>query len=359
MQAVIMRGQELRLGEFPTPKPGPGEVVIKVAACGICGSDLHALKHGKEFIEQSQLGGTVGLDMDVERDVVMGHEYCGEIVEFGSGCVEELKLGQAVCSIPVLSREKRVHTIGYSNDHPGGYSEYMRLTESFLEPVPNGLSPTLAALTEPMAVGLHAVNKARLNPDDVPMVIGCGPVGLSVIAMLKRTNCRPILAADYSPARRKFAEIMGADIVINPADKSPYTSWREVASLPQDPTRQRPSWLGEKFRPAVIFECVGVPGVIDNIMKNSPHNARIVIVGVCMQADHYHPVYGINKELNLQFVVAYNRREFAQSLRTISEGEVDVQPLITKEIGLAEVASAFNELASPEAHAKIIVHPHH
>ena len=357
MRAVIMRDNQLRLDDFPTPTPSTGEVLVKVKACGICGSDLHALKHGEEFVQQSQKGGALGLDMDTSRDVVMGHEYCGEIVEFGPDCLKTLQLGQDVCSIPALRKHNGIQTIGYSNDYPGGYGEYLCLTEAYLEPVNNGLSPILAALTEPMAVGLHAVRKARLEKNDVPLVIGCGPVGLAVIASLKQLGVHPIVAADFSATRREFALLMGADVVVDPSENSPYASWQEVAVLPANPNRPRPPWMGPKYRPAVIFECVGVPGVIDNIMENAIHGARIVVVGVCMQSDHYHPVYGINKELNLQFVVAYNRQEFAESLHLIAEGKLSVEPLITAKISLSKVSNAFEELASPDKHAKIIVEP--
>lgn len=358
MRALIMRDRQLRVDDYPTCTPGPGEVLIKVNACGICGSDLHALKHGQEFVAQSKKGGTLGLDMDVHQDVVMGHEFCGEILEYGENCTKNLTLGSHVCSIPALLRNDAIQTLGYSNQHPGGYAEYMCLTEKFLEPVGNGLSPTLAALTEPMAVGLHAVNKARIADNEVPLVIGCGPVGLAVIAALRQKNIHPIVAADFSPARRKLAEIMGADVVVDPAEKSPYSSWQDAASLPDAASQGRPSWIGRKFRPAVVFECVGTTGVIDSIMENVLHGSRIVIVGVCMEHDHFHPVYGINKELNLQFVVAYNRKEFAEALSQISQGEINVEPLITGNVSLSSAIKAFDELASPDKHAKIIVHPH-
>lgn len=355
MRAVLMKNQQLVVGSCETPQPAAGEVLIKVDACGICGSDLHALQHGEAFVRQSQQGGTLGLDMDVSKDVVMGHEFCGELADFGPECEKAIPLGSRVCSIPALLRSNKIHTLGYSNEHPGGYAQFMRLTESFLEPVPNGLAPNLAALTEPMAVGLHAVNKARLEHGDLPLVIGCGPVGLAVIAALKQQKAAPIIAADFSAIRRELALQMGADVVINPAEQSPFSKWRDIAYI--ESAEKRPSWMPAKYRPAVIFECVGVPGVLDNIMENAAHGARIIVVGVCMQNDHFHPVYGINKELNLQFVVAYSRREFAASLRQIAAGELNVEPLITDIIALDQVPEAFEALASPDHHAKIIVHP--
>ena len=356
MRAVVMRKQTLTVSEISDPRPSDGEVLIKVKACGICGSDLHALKHGEDFVAQSKQGGTIGLDMNLDQDVVMGHEFCGELIEFGSQCEQQIAVGTHVCSIPALLRQARIHTLGYSNEHPGGFAEYMRLTEAFLEPVPNGLTPSLAALTEPMAVGLHAVNKARLEKNDVPLVIGCGPVGLAVIVSLKRSKIAPIIAADFSAARRALATKLGADIVVDPAELSPFESWKEFALLSDE--KPRPSWIGPKFRPAAIFECVGVPGVLDNIMREAVHGARIIVVGVCMQQDHFHPVYGINKELNIQFVVAYNRAEFAEALRQIAEGELPVEPIITSSISLDEVSDAFDTLGTPDRHAKILVCPH-
>ena len=199
MRAAVMRNHQLVVDELPIPDPGPGQVLVKTLACGICGSDLHALRHGDEFVEASRRSG-VPFNMDVSRDVVMGHEFCAEVVAYGLDTEKKIAPGGHVCAMPMLYLPDSVQTIGYSNEHPGGYGEYMRLTESLLLPVPNGISAEHAALTEPMAVGLHAVMRARLDRDEVPLVIGCGPVGLAVIAALKTQDCRPIIAADFSAA---------------------------------------------------------------------------------------------------------------------------------------------------------------
>jgi threonine dehydrogenase-like Zn-dependent dehydrogenase len=225
--------------------------------------------------------------------------------------------------------------------------------------VPNGLPTERAALTEPLAVGYHAVAKARMEKDDAPLVIGCGPVGLAVIAALKLKGVHPIVAADFSPRRRALAQQMGADVVVDPKEKSPYQSWRELAAY-KDPAEapQLPPWMpGPALRPAVIFECVGVPGVIETIMAAAPAHARMVVVGVCMERDHIEPLFGINKELNLQFVLGYTGEEFAATLRNLAEGKVNGDPLVTGKVGVEGVAQAFEDLASPERHAKILVEP--
>ena len=358
MRAAVMRSKRLIVADLPLPAPGPGEVLVKTLACGICGSDLHALKHAEAFVEASRRAGSV-FTMDLDRDVVMGHEFCAEIVEHGPATRKTLAVGTRVCSRPGLVRSDGVRTVGYSNDTPGGYAEYMRLTEALLLPVPNGLPTEQAALSEPMAVGVHAVNKARLEGDDVPLVIGCGPVGLAVIAALRLAGARPIVAADFSPRRRDLAATLGADVVADPARETPWQSWREAAVW-RDASRapQLPPWIpGPPRRPAVVFECVGVPGVLDQIMAAAPRGTRIVVVGVCMERDTIFPMLGISKELALQFVLGYTPDEFAATLGHVAEGAIPTSPLITGKVGIEGVAQAFEDLAFPERHAKILVEP--
>ena len=356
MRATVMRDLGLVVDTVPDPVPGPGEVLVRTLACGICGSDLHALKHAHTFAKE--LGGT-SMGMDLSRDVVMGHEFTAEILAYGPNTERQLPIGTKVCSMPTTVANGVVRSVGYSNERPGGYGELMVLLEALLLPLPNGLDVVRAALTEPLAVGYHAVEMARLQPDDVTLVIGCGPIGLSVINALKLKGQRPIIAADYSPMRRQLAETLGADIVLDPAKTSPFATWAEVAAktragerVPVNPLSGTPI-----LRPGVFFECVGVPGVIDQMMVGAARGCRFVIVGVCMEQDHIRPLLAITNELNLQFVLAYTADEFARTLRHIAEGELQTDPLITGKIGVAEVADAFSALANPEAHAKIIVEP--
>jgi threonine dehydrogenase-like Zn-dependent dehydrogenase len=358
MRAAVMRDSRLVVDTLPDPVPRQGEVLVKTLACGICGSDLHALKFTRQFVENSPRAAGSGLD--ITRDVVMGHEFCAEILDHGPGCNRVLKPGTRVCAMPILVRAGGVPlSVGYSNEVPGGYAERMLLTEALLLPVANGLSTERAALTEPMAVGVHAVEMARLGSDDVAVVIGCGPIGLAVIAALRARGVQPVIAADYSPLRRRLAERLGADVVLDPATTSPYASFRELASLsragerlPENPLSGTPM-----LRPGVFFECVGVPGVIDQMMVGAERGCRFVIVGVCMEPDQIRPLLAVTKELNLQFVLGYTAEEFARTLGLIAEGVFDVDPLITGKVGVDGVADAFRDLGNPEAHAKILVEP--
>jgi threonine dehydrogenase-like Zn-dependent dehydrogenase len=296
-------------------------------------------------------------DMDLSRDVVMGHEFCAEILDYGVATTRQLKPGTRICAMPLLMKSGKLETVGLSNIAPGGYGQQMVLSESLLLPVPNGLATELAAMTEPMSVGYHAVEMARLGGDEAPLVIGCGPVGLAVITALKLKGVGPIIAADFSSARRKLAEQVGADVVIDPAINSPYLTWADMAAIDPVHLPSNPFSVGTQYRNGVYFDCVGVPGVINTMMAGAQIGCRLVVVGLCMEQDQITPFRGVGKELNIQFVLGYRGEEFAAVLKNISEGRINVEPLITGTVGLNEVANAFDDLADPEKHAKILVDP--
>ena len=358
MRAAIFRNGEIVVDHLAEPKPNAGQVLVRTLARGICGSDLHARKHARRMVEMAKfLPGRK--PMDLSRDFVFGHEFCCEIVSHGPATAQKFKPGTRVCSIPALLTPQGPQGIGYSNDNIGAYAEQMLLTEALLLEVPNGLSPQHAALTEPLAVGVHAVAKANIGGNEVPLVIGCGPVGLAVIAALKIRGLHPIVAADYSPARRAMAEKLGADVVVDPASTQPFASWAEHAVMSEAEKAARPPLHAMllPLKPALIFECVGVPGIIQQLFEAAPRDARIIVVGVCMETDRSEPMLGIMKELNVQYVLGYSPDEFAASLRLIAEGEVDAAAMVTATVGIGGVAQAFADLANPEAHTKVIVEP--
>ncbi len=358
MKAVVMRAGELVIDEVPDPVPGPGEVILRTLACGICGSDLHALRHLDQMVEAQDAGGVLGGGLRADRDLIMGHEFTGEVVEIGDGTEGSPRIGSRVCSVPVMFRGGRLRSIGYDNELPGGFAEYMVLNAATLIEVPNGLETEIAALTEPMSVGRHAVAKASLTEEDVALVVGCGPVGLSVTAALRQRGVHPIVAADFSPARRRLALAFGADTVVDPGAGSPYDHWQDMA-WPSGVDRADPMvrLLGPKPRPGVIFECVGVPGVLQEILDGAMRDTRVVVVGVCMEQDRIRPLTGIGKEINIQFVLGYTPEEFAATLTDLAEGELRPQPMISARVGFDGVPAAFEALSDPEGHAKIIVDP--
>jgi threonine dehydrogenase-like Zn-dependent dehydrogenase len=346
MRAAVMRGKELVVDEVPDPRPAPGQVLVRTLACGICGSDLHALKHGDLMVEMSEEGSGVlpaemrPTFMDLSRDVVMGHEFSAEVLELGEN-IGNCAVGDVVVSMPVVFGPSGIHPIGYSNEVPGGYGELMVLSDMLTMKVPNGLSHQHAALTEPMAVGLHAVNKSTIKPGQAAVVLGCGPVGLAVIAALRLKGIEPIVAADYSPKRRQLAKTLGAHEAVDPREEPAVEAWRRV----------------DGTRALHVFEAVGVPGMIDQAMRDVPKDAQITVVGVCMETDSIRPMRGIGKELVIRFALGYDPMEFGASLHSIAEGQIDVAPLITGSVGIDGVPQAFEDLADPEVHAKILVEP--
>jgi len=343
MRAAVLRNGAIAIrDDVEEPVPGPGQVLVQVKACGICGSDLHFAKHGPDMLALGQQ--MEGLPdrseevLDLSRDVYLGHEFAGEVLESGPD-TEAPSAGTPVTAFPVLLRpDGSVDPIVYSNRVNCGYGERLLLSAPLLLPVPNGLATDLAALTEPMAVGLHAVNRSRIEKTEKAVVLGCGPVGLAVIGALKVRGVESIIAADYSPARRALAEGLGASDVVDPREQ---TAWARAGAA----------------GPLVVFEAIGVPGVIDEILRCAPAQSRAVVVGVCMNADTINPYFGISKELSVQFVLGYTPEEFAASLRSIAEGDIDVAPLVTARVGLDDVPWAFEALGNPEEHCKIIVEP--
>lgn len=347
MRAAVMRDWSLRIDDIPEPVPGAGQVSAQVLACGICGSDLHLLVHGEESrrlqaeMDDGAPSNPMGPIMfEPSRDTVMGHEFCLRVLDVGPG-VSNLKADDIIVSFPVAFDATGVHGIGFSNQYPGGYAERMVVNEMMSIKVPNGLSPELAALTEPLAVGVHAVEKSRISQGDAAVVLGLGPVGLACIAELRMRGIGPIIGADFSPRRRALAEGLGADVVVDPREVPAIEAWRKI----------------DGAKPLVIFEAVGVPGMINQAMRMAPKDARILVVGACMQEDRFHPMLGIGKELNIQFVLGYSPTEFGGALNAIAEGKVDLSPLITGRVGIDGVPQAFTDLGNPEAHAKILVMP--
>jgi threonine dehydrogenase-like Zn-dependent dehydrogenase len=230
-----------------------------------------------------------------------------------------------------------------------------------------------------MAIGWHAVRRAEIKKGDVAIVIGCGPIGLAVICMLEAKGVRTIVASDFSRGRRELATACGADVVVDPSAGSPYEAAGDrghlrtipaaanlaldtMAKLDRLPVPWHHVWrvaetLGARPKRPVIFECVGLPGIIDGIIASAPLFSRVVVVGVCMEPDRVRPAMAINKEIDLRFVVGYTPLEFRDTLHMLAEGEVNPAPLVTGTVGLPGVDSAFAALGDPESHAKILIDP--
>jgi threonine dehydrogenase-like Zn-dependent dehydrogenase len=334
--------EALELDEVDDPVPGPGEALVAVKACGICGSDLHALVHADDLVESARATGAP-LMFDPSRDYIMGHEFTAEVLELGPATDgAPVKPGDLVTSLPIAFTATGVEPVGaYSNNYNGAYAELMRLTAGMCMKVPNGLDHRRAALTEPMSVGRHAVARSQITASEAAVVLGAGPVGLAVVAELRRQKIETIVVSDYSPRRRAVALAMGATAAIDPGVEQPMDGWQRE----------------DGKRTPVVFDAIGVPGTLGAALTAAPMMGRVCVVGSCMQADTIRPVLAQAKQLTVIFSFAYDPFEFGDTLRAIAEGEIDVTPMITGTCGIDGVPAAFDELGRPEDHVKILVEP--
>lgn len=379
MKAVVCRKAELRVADVADPIPGPGQVVLRVERCGICGSDLHARHHCDHWADLMVRDGLRDFVRSTE-DVVFGHEFCGEVLDHGPGTRRRHAPGTRVCAVPLQRHGDAVLLTGLSAASPGAYAERVVVEESLMMPVPNGLGPDLAALTEPMAVAWHAVRRGEVSRKDVAVVVGCGPVGLGVICALKARGAGTIVASDFSAGRRELAKRCGADVVVNPAEQSPFRDWKDygfIGDLNQalvtllearDQLGRLPVPWWHAWRVAealgvaapkrpIVFECVGMPGVLQSLLDGAPLMSRIVVAGVCMKEDRIEPAVAINKEIDLRFVLGYTPLEYRDTLHAIADGRLHCAPLVTGTVGLAGVDAAFTALGDPDRHAKILIDP--
>jgi threonine dehydrogenase-like Zn-dependent dehydrogenase len=381
MDAVICQRSELSVEALPTPDPAPGQVRIAVTRAGICGSDLHARQGIDSWAEIADRVGYHRFGRS-EDALVLGHEYTGTVAEYGPGTMARIPTGTAVVALPLIRNDGHIDSIGLSPHAPGAYAEELLVQASLMLPVPNGLEPDIAALTEPLAVAHHAVRRGEVSRRQPAIVVGCGPTGLGVILLLKAAGVRNVVASDFSAGRRDLAVRCGADVVVDPAQESPLSSDRvtmagvlrdvpsafELALSTVEKLERIPliDWrhvwrlaesLGGGPKAPVIFECVGVPGMIEQVLTQAPLFSRVVVAGVCVGQDRFTPAQAIQKEIDLRFVFGYTPLEFRDTLYLLADGKVDPRPLITGTVGLAGVEAAFAALGDPDQHAKILIDP--
>jgi threonine dehydrogenase-like Zn-dependent dehydrogenase len=358
MRAAVLADGALVVRDIPEPVPGPGEVLVEVIAAGICGSDLSCAAHSDGFNRASQA--LMGVDLvDVANPIVFGHEFVARIVKHGPDTAGTLPVGTRVVSMPMLLREQPV-LLGFTGeDLPGAYAERMVLSEALLIPVPDQVSDEVAALTEPMAVALRSVNRVDTKLGDVPMIIGCGPIGLAIIAVLKARGVGPIVAADLSAERRQLAKVVGADVTVDPVTESPYEAWTQAAASHDPASWAAPTAIFGQLplRPTVGFECTGASGLLQQMIAGAPAGSRLCVAGINLNTDAIEPAHGIFKELDVHFSLYYSPEEFAETVTLLASGALDVTPLITGAVGLEGVADAFKRLGTNPTDAKILVKP--
>ena len=341
MRAAVFRemSKPLVVETLPDPEPGPTDIILRVKNCGICGSDLH-------MTEPTSI-------MPLALGAVMGHEFAGEVVAVGRDVTHLWKAGDRAAGFPFICCGEHTPclnfapgksgicgkgiTVGLGQSH-GAYAEYVKIGASSGFRLPDSVSFREGAMVEPLAVGLHAVDMAKMARGATVLVVGAGPVGLAVILWAKFLGARHVIVSEKADVRKKMAAQFGATDAIDPA--MPLTSQVEKIA-------------GQG--PDVIFECVGAPGLINQTMMEAPRGSRIVIAGVCQQPDTIMPLMGIMKELELQFVLGYRRADFDYVIAMIASDRVDVSHMITDIIDLDALPSAFEALRKPSHQCKVML----
>jgi (R,R)-butanediol dehydrogenase/meso-butanediol dehydrogenase/diacetyl reductase len=306
------------------PTPGPGELVLRVQACGICGSDLKSYKH-------------------FPAGSVLGHEFCGEVVAVGSD-VEQWRTGQSAASLPLRSCGRcrwcldgepahceRVDLLGLGV-YPGAFAEYVRVAAATTVPLGKDLGG-YGALVEPLAVGLHTVVAADLRPEERVLIIGGGNVGAAVSTWARRLGAGEIVISDSSSARRDGATDFGATASHDPGDGPPEGSFD------------------------VVFECVGLPGLVQDAIDAAAVHGRVVVAGVCLVHDQIRHVPAVMKEVQVRYAVYYRSEEFAAAAALLESGTLDPTDFVTRTVTLDAVGQAFDDLQSGSGDRKVLVDP--
>ncbi|OBB19132.1 zinc-binding dehydrogenase [Mycolicibacterium setense] len=345
MRAVVLHGGALTVREIADPVPGTGELLLRVTSTAICASDVHFMDH-----PELGLNDPTGRSLyAADRDVVLGHEFVGEVIGHGPGCSEQFPVGTKVTSIPIRlvnGGADGARIIGQHPDSPGSFAELVVVSEAIARSVGTGASDDAVALTDAFAVGEFYVRSARLEAGEIPIVIGAGAIGLSAVAALTRRGVEPILVSDYQEDRRALAcKEFGAHIAVDPSERSPLDVWREVRA-------ERSLW-----GPAVVFECVGAPGLIQKIVEEAEMGTRIYCAGGWYTGDSLDITTATRQGVTLQFGGGPWPQDWYGTLEAIVNGELDPTPSIGMVVTLDEVPDALALARRSSGPARILLHP--
>jgi len=333
MKAVTFQALHTPLAfeTLPDPTPDAGQVVVKVGRCGICGSDLH-------MTEDAAYG--------CQHGDVLGHEFAGEVVGLGSG-VSTLKTGDLVSVIPLQScgqcehcRKGEVQWCENFGLQGGGYAEYAVTRPNQCIRLPADVSLADGAIIEPLAVALHGVNLSGIRKGDKVLVLGAGPIGLATAFWAKRMGAARVAVQDIAEFQQQRALDMGADIfVVDPAD----------------PVGSAERALGGKAD--IVFECVGIPGLIEQAVKQIRNRGTILLLGLCTRPDTFNSFAMLSKEVKLVTSAFFTRQEYEAALDALEAGATEPRLLVTDTISLSDTPEVFEQLKRRTSQCKVLIAP--
>lgn len=349
MQAAVWyAAKDLRVEHVSIPAiSDPHEVKVKVAACGICGSDLHEYAAGPIFIPVDEPHPISG----EQAPIIMGHEFSGEVVEVGEK-VTRVSVGDRVAIEPILSPNKDgAYLVERYNLTPqlgfhglsgggGGFSEFTVVGEHMVHKLPDGLSFEQGALIEPAAVALHAVRQSCLKAGDSAAVFGAGPIGLMTIEALKAAGAAHVYAVEVAPSRKAKAESLGATVV-DPQQEDAVAKLQALSGGGVD----------------VAFEVTGIPAVLNQALHSTHEGGETVVVSIWEGEASFHPNDLVIKERTMKGIIAY-RHVYPAVIALMERGYFRAEDMVTQRISLVDIIEeGFEALLSDKSQVKIIVAP--
>ena len=333
MKAAIYPGggRPVTIEQLPDPRPGPGELLIKVHRCGICGTDLSFTK---------------GTMWDFGQNTQFGHEYAGEIVEVGKG-ITSFQVGERIAVLPSVAcgechscRTLENNVLCQSS--PGsamvGFAEYAKVPVSVATRLPQVLSMADGALIEPLAISLYGVKLAQIRPGDRVLVLGGGTVALYAIYWARRLGAGRIVAMSRSDRRKELCLEMGADAFV------PYGE-NEIGDVIE----------ALRGQPQFVFECVGAEGMLAKSVMHVAQFGKVVSLGFCTTPDPVVPGMASYKCASMQFAVGYSMNEFLYIADQMDKGHCDPKTIVTNEVSLTDLPAAMARLRGPNEETKVHV----
>ena len=326
-------GVPLVIETRPDPVPAADEVVIRVDRCGICGTDLSM---------------TDGSGQIYPLDSVIGHEFAGEVVATGTH-VTVLKVGDRITALPYAGCGQcatclagRPNFCARFRGVPGGFGQFLATPERVAVKLPDTLTLADGALVEPLAVSLHGVRRAQMNPGARVLVIGAGPIGLGAVYWARRLGAGSIAVTARTRRAESLAMQMGANSFVMPDSQE---NWATAVSAA----------LGGL--PDVVIEAVGKKDLIARAVDCVRPCGTVVVLGFCRVPDSFIPSVAVWKEVTIRFSITYSLAEFEYVARVLDAGDVACRSMVTDTVPLAELPAAFESLRQRTHQCKVMVSP--
>jgi L-iditol 2-dehydrogenase len=331
MKAAIYpgEGKPITIQDIPDPEPGPGEILIKIHRCGICGTDL-SFTRGEMF--------------DFGKDSQFGHEYAGEIVAVGKD-VSGFRIGEKVSALPSGACGHCPGCATHNNvmcqnvdSLMTGFAEYARLPTGVVVKLPDTLSMADGALVEPLAVSLYGANQSGMKAGDNVLVLGGGTVALYTIYWARRLGARRIVAISRSNRRKDLCLAMGADAFVQYGENEAGEVTEALGGAPD-----------------LVYECVGAQGMLAKAVQHAGLLGTVISLGFCTSPDALIPGLASFKLVNMKFIVGYTMKEFFYIAEQMDKGHVDPKTIITSDIPLADLPATMEALRGPNNETKVHV----